>query len=348
MYKTLNPDDSSVNPFKVYKEFTFTSADSASGVFGLEGLSGSAWNFLTSSAASQSFGTYNSLSASYGLNHLAYSIGTFYKLPVYFGIKKLYYKDFNKPPYTLGGNQTSKEQRNLYGRVNVITVPQKFYGENIKPGSIKLTDDSTNVTYDIRDDGDGNLYDFAYSSSFASYKSESFADTSSLVVDTESGSVIGNAFYSQGIITITDTGSYATVGLNSGSNGFSINFKSTHTIYEYEYVCMVDAGEFNGTTNISVSNDRSGSITIKPGSFDVHKFFPPGDNPKLYGTGSYSSSYNATSTYINEVTHSDFAPYITTVGLFNDQNQLLVIGKLAKPMRNDPELKLGVVVRFDV
>ena len=30
------------------------------------------------------------------------------------------------------------------------------------------------VTYDLRDDGDGNIYDYNYSSTFAAYKSSSF------------------------------------------------------------------------------------------------------------------------------------------------------------------------------
>ncbi len=66
MYKLLSPNDKSIKPFQVYKTFTFTNSDSGSLVYGLEGLSGSTHNFTTSSAASQSFGVYNELSASVG------------------------------------------------------------------------------------------------------------------------------------------------------------------------------------------------------------------------------------------------------------------------------------------
>ena len=95
MYKLLSSNDKSITPFQVYKTFTFTNTDSGSFVYGLEGLSGSLHNFLTSSAASQSFGVYNSLSSSLGKE--AYSLGTFYKLPLYFSVKKLYYTDLNRP-----------------------------------------------------------------------------------------------------------------------------------------------------------------------------------------------------------------------------------------------------------
>ena len=59
MFKDISPDDRTVKEFKTYKKFTFTNKDSGSGVFGLEGLSGRFHNFLTGSAASQSFGVYN-------------------------------------------------------------------------------------------------------------------------------------------------------------------------------------------------------------------------------------------------------------------------------------------------
>ena len=39
--------------------------------------------------------------------------------------------------------------------------------------------------------------------------------------------------------------------------------------------------------------------------------------------------------------------YITTVGLYNDDNELLAIGKPAMPIKNEKELALTFVVRFD-
>ena len=80
MYKDISPDDKSIKEFKTYKSFTFTHTDSGSGVFGLEGLSGSFHNFQTGSAASQSFGIYNAESKSLGKTYDTwYSNGTFFK-----------------------------------------------------------------------------------------------------------------------------------------------------------------------------------------------------------------------------------------------------------------------------
>ena len=58
--------------------------------------------------------------------------------------------------------------------------------------------------------------------------------------------------------------------------------------------------------------------------------------------------YGQADRYNNFTTHSLFAPYITKIGLYNDFNELLAIGQLAKPVKNDKELLIGIQVRFDV
>ena len=89
MFKDISPNDRSIKEFKTYKQFTFNNTDSGSGVFGLQGVSGSFHNFLTGSAYSQSYGTFNELSQSQGKAwHTWYSEGTFFKLPLYFQIMK--------------------------------------------------------------------------------------------------------------------------------------------------------------------------------------------------------------------------------------------------------------------
>ncbi len=339
MYKLLGPNDKSIKPFEVHKTFTFTNADSGSLVYGLEGLSGSLHNFTTSSAASQSFGVYNSLSASLG--HDAYSLGTFYKLPLFFSIKHLYYTDVDIPLHNFGGNNTSTEKRELHNRCNVITVPKDFFGNSIKKGSIELTDNSTASTLVLNDDGHGNMYDYQYSSSYANYYNNGF--DSAYLTSEGSGSVLGNVFYQHGLIVLTNTGSmYAGVGLGTGSDGFSLSLKSSIDIYEHEYICTINPNEYTHTTNISMAVARSGSLYMPVGSnVSASNFFPPGDS------AGYATSYNPGEYYINEVTHSEWSSYVTQVGLYNDNDELLAIGKLSHALKNDPDLALSIVVRFD-
>ena len=49
----------------------------------------------------------------------------------------------------------------------------------------------------------------------------------------------------------------------------------------------------------------------------------------------------------NFATGSNFKPYVTTVGLYNDNGELLVIGKLGQPIRMSDEADTTYVVRFD-
>ena len=51
--------------------------------------------------------------------------------------------------------------------------------------------------------------------------------------------------------------------------------------------------------------------------------------------------------YINAITGSDFDPYSTTVGLYNDANELLVVGKLSRPYRMPPNTDMAFIVRWD-
>jgi hypothetical protein len=236
-----------------------------------------------------------------------------------------------KRPYT----------RQLKDTATLISVPQKFYGEYIQPGSVTVTDDSTSSTFVLKDDSYGNLYDVAYSSSYANRVPDS----------NYSGSLVGNIFYNDGVIIITETGSYSSVATSNGTDGFTLKFNSSQTIYEREYVCVVGESEFQHTTNKSLKVGRSGSFTM--GSFVTsslrgtrHDRFPY--NLVGYSTGSINvNGYNIGTELIGEATHSDFATYVTEIGLYDDNNELLAVGKLAKPIKNDKELALTFVVRFD-
>ena len=324
MLRNVHPQDVSIEPFKTYKRFQFTNVDSGSGVYGLRGVSGSYHNFITGSAASQSFGVYNSLSES--INKEPYSLGTYYSLPLYYTINNLYYERFSNNPklpkssgrtepfLSFGSTNPNKQYRILHNSCSVISIQQDLIGEEIKPKSVQVTDNSTDVTFTIKDDGDGNLYDNAYSSSYAAFKSGSFKYPELSWTSNGSGSVVGNVFYKTGMVVFTDTGSYNNVALGTGTDGFEIDYRSTHTIYQHEYTVISPAGQFNTSRNISLTYQRSGSITVVEGA-KPHYYFPPGDNPgDGAGSGSFESSYQATQWAENFVTHSQFAPYITTIG----------------------------------
>ena len=64
-------------------------------------------------------------------------------------------------------------------------------------------------------------------------------------------------------------------------------------------------------------------------------------------SSSYQLSYNAGTEYQNFSTGSEFGTYITNIGLYNDENELLAISKLSNPIKNDKDLPISFLVRFD-
>ena len=323
MFKPLDPSDINITPFKVYKEFTLTEADSGSNVYSFRAISASARNFDVDGAGIKQF-----------------SSASFYELPSWHMINHLYYRDTANPFNNFGQNDNN-QYRLLNLSASVISVPQQLYGERIKPKSIELKDDSTATTVTVVDDGNGNLYDFDYSSSFANFASNSF---SAPYITESTGSFVGNVFYEHGVLAVTNTGSrYVDIGSGTGTDGFSLKYKAQVTINEYEYTCIIGENEFTGTTNISATYQKSGSWNIT-GS-DIWRIMPPGD--ALYKSGSWKTQYNQATEFEGFVTTASFSPYVTKVGLYNDFNELIAVGQLSMPLKNDPDLALGIVVRFD-
>ena len=370
-YKSLEPEDILISPFEVNKTFTVTNEDSGSGVYSIpitKGSDSNLYNFDKSTASSTEI-----------------SGSTFYKVPTYYTINKLFYRDINdlyniscngyvpkvdgRVDYVRGvptsseavleytetrhlyhseGNLYQKKLRRPYTRqlhdsATVISVPQRLFGESIARDSVRIVDDSTDSTFILQDDGYGNLYDVEFSSSYSQKTPNS----------NNSGSVVGNVFYDEGLIVITDTGSYSSVGTGTGNDGFSLTFDSTQTIYEREYVCRVDENEFQHTNNRSLKVGMSGSVGFIPNNYtnniykntiyDMYPYHLTG-----YSTSSYKNEeYKIGTELIGEATHSDFATYVTTIGLYNTNNELMAVGKVAKPIKNDKEMALTFVVRFD-
>jgi len=90
-------------------------------------------------------------------------------------------------------------------------------------------------------------------------------------------------------------------------------YKNTHLITENEYQCTMTEDEFEFTTNPTVRKIPSTE------SEDIANF----------------------------ATGSNFKPYITTVGLHDDDGNLLAVGKLGQPIKASSETDTTFVIRFD-
>ena len=130
-----------------------------------------------------------------------------------------------------------------------------------------------------------------------------------------SNALCGNIFYGQGLAVITSGSISASVAIDIlnyiTSSNITCSFSSSLTIYENQYKCTIRENEFTYTLNPTLTTDQSGSL--------------PG-----YVTGSY------------------WSPYVTTVGLYDEAQNLLAIGKLAQPLQTSPTTDTTILINIDM
>lgn len=134
---------------------------------------------------------------------------------------------------------------------------------------------------------------------------------------------VGDVIYPHGIICITDS-TFKT------SQVREVTFKSSHPIFTHNYHCKLRESEFNYTYNPSA---LSGSLKTV---YD--------NNGNIYSTSASVSD----GVISNNVTGSEFQPYITTVGLYNDANELIAVGKLNRPVPKSQNTEMTIIVKIDI
>lgn len=92
-----------------------------------------------------------------------------------------------------------------------------------------------------------------------------------------------------------------------------LTYQSSHTVYEKIIKCTVKAHELKYTYNPTTLTDPSDPTS------------------------------NINSIFIN----SEFTPYVTTVGLYNDANELLAIAKFDYPVKMPKHTDITFVIRID-
>lgn len=159
----------------------------------------------------------------------------------------------------------------------------------------------------------------------------------------------GNVFYSHGKIVLWDT----------PITNYTLKYRSTKTIYENEILISAKAGEFNYSQNPSaVEVTLSGSYdftttainNVSPAKTVKIKEVLDIKRKSSFG-GSYGSSTGTWDDYDNnrlsDPTGSYLAPYITTIGLYDSDGDMVAVAKLPTPIKNLPDYDLNFIVRFD-
>jgi hypothetical protein len=216
----------------------------------------------------------------------------------------------------------------------VINVARSRYKESLLPGSfnltlgsgsntVKLTDDSgttsltrfigENKVFYIISGSNGNAYTPAAS---ASYYGMLFPDLNIVVLNASASSTVSltNVFapLNQNTASITSA-NFNTVKLYdsivSGSATSTFQLRSSETVSSRFFFTRVKNSEFNYTSNPSII-DENGNLL-------------------------YTTLINNPQTYV------------TTVGMYNDNNELLAVAKLSRPLTKDFTKEALIRIKLD-
>lgn len=305
-YKQFLSSDVIVTPFEVNKGFSFPSSeftDSNVDIDRFEGVNNTLINNF----------------AKTGNNNDQY------KVLMYSSIKELYYSNYITSPSgsipasasllpgetpegnVLRGPSTSTGRYENYlqssltpfryiptgsgDRVFILSLPSRLWGDYIQPNSFEYKAKDNN-NLDITITDDGNGNLYS------------------------SGLHVGNIIYTHGVAVFTNLSDndpayprgygavYYGVDVYGGETGLSVanlmgnvtcSFSSSYEIFETQYKATINEFEYNFSQNPSIIS----------GSTDASVYD--------FTTGSF------------------FQPYVTTVGLYNEAQELLAVGKLAQP-----------------
>ena len=312
MFKEIPKSDIVVRPIKVYKEWILDEND-IHPIF----------------AKSGSFGNYDE-----EIEETSYGIS---KHALFRSVKAQFYRNADTASILteVGRRKSyaSTYERVLENEMAILPIPQIYYGEGVKVGSVILEDETLNRTY--TDDGYSNLIDSA-------------------------SNVKGNIFYDRGLVVVTKD-----VVSGSVLSTFNLSYRSTKTIFENEIFIPVLENEFNVSQNPSAVYMDGGSktsiITTRPGSTKYNDLVTSSfsENGVRYIRNSnypiqsqidpnkagsfddylYSGSVDPTGSYL--------APYITTIGLYDEQLNMVAVAKLPQPIKSLPDYPINFIVRLD-
>lgn len=330
-FKQLNSQDIIVSPLEVNKNFTFSGSGLINNDVGIDRFLGKSGNYLVSQSLTGNITgqqipevlVYNSVKQLYYANYISGSagfVGAATSASIVIGVNELgnvsignkqstNYYDYSQT--TLWPNRfiVTASAETASAEVGVVSIPSKLYGDYIQPESFIL---DVGNSGSIIDDGEGRL---------------KFAPAGSSTYEYMNGNII----YDHGIITIfgdtIDGDTINTLGFVTSSN-VTMSFSSSIKIYETQYQITVFEDEYNYSLNPSIITGSQIPTQFSGSDIDYVNTASIG-KPLDFATSSY------------------FSPYITSVGLYDNDFNLLAVGKLAKPLQSSPTTDTTILVNID-
>ncbi len=176
---------------------------------------------------------------------------------------------------------------------------------------------------------------------------------------------VGNVFYADGLIVFTTLAEQ-----EEDVTDYDLEFRSTKTIHELEVLCQAGDCEFNysqnpsaitttlsGSYNFTESEIREGSRLFRNArtrsirevtTIDRLNEFHGSVTSSVtneFATGSWDDYYNYT---LTDPTGSYLTTFVSTIGLYDDNNNMVAVAKLPKPIKKYPDMAVNFIVRMDL
>jgi hypothetical protein len=142
-----------------------------------------------------------------------------------------------------------------------------------------------------------------------------------IVSQSGQGAIVGKIFYDKGIAIYKTTspitnGGISLTGVSIPSASISrIDFTSTVQLYEHSLRVVLEPTEFTKTySNPTISTPASGSTVTPFGLMNSKQLFP----------------------------------YVTTIGFYNSNNELVAVAKPSVPVQRTPDMPQTFIVKFDI
>ena len=230
-------------------------------------------------------------------------------------------------------NQTTlnySESRNITENPYIISIPRDMYGSHIQPGvgiGIILNDLQQSLYVENSYWNAGYTDDPEIITGLSTISISDDGEGNMYVSGSSPKRYVGDVIYTHGIIVITDVEYSYLLGIKPID---VLTFKSSVPIYTHNYHCKLKETEFNSTYNPTALTSSLRATYYSDG--------------ELYSTSLKVSLGDKN----NLVTGSDFQPYITTVGLYNDANELIAVGKIGQPVPKSANTEMVFIVKIDI
>ena len=347
-FKQFLTSDVIVNPFEVNKGFTFRGGDFTTCLYDVGIYEDCVYDLnVTASAAAGSdvyiIDRFLGTSGSFETNQsLTGNLGTQYQVLVFDSIKELYYSNYTNYPtgspvatsslipgetpdgdVFVGSTDSTGRYDNYLSstidnyryfpthsnaQIAVWSVASRVYGDYIQPNSLKINLSKGSSSFEFTDDGEGNLKYSGYNVGNVIYQHGLVIFT--YVFDNETLPTPPDA-YGSGLYGLELYGGSISAEDLTYITNVTCSFSSSYTIYETQYKATLRESEFNFSQNPSIiSSSTDGSLYN-------------------FATGSY------------------FAPYVTTVGLYDEEQNLLAVGKLSQPLPTSRTTDTNIFINID-